>query len=80
MKNKEMTKILVDASQKIDNWDPCTCPIEDLRKHLVEVECTEDFIKAMAGRADFLRGVLSARVLSEIMNFDNRKTINEFRL
>ena len=66
MKDEEMAKILIDASQKIDHWDPCTCPIEDLRKHLAEVECTEDFIKAMNGRADFLRGVLSARVMEEI--------------
>ena len=66
MKNEEATKILIDASQKIDNWDPCTCPISELQHHIAEIECIEDFIDAMVGRADFLRGVLSARVMEEI--------------
>lgn len=67
-----IARTLLDTSIKIDNWDPCTCPIDDLRDHLTKIEQIEGFVKVIGGRADFLRGVLSARVLSEIMHFDQR--------
>lgn len=64
----EAGNILFDAVRKIDNWDPCTCQIDALLDHLADVERIEGFVSIISDRANFLRGVLSARTLHEVMS------------
>ena len=69
MKKGEMKKIgkaIVATASKIDNWSPTTCPLGELQSQLADLEQIEDLVVALSNRATYLRGVLAARMVSEL--------------
>lgn len=69
---EDIGKIFLDAVKKVDNWDPCTCPMSELQYHVEALESIECLLAAILSRPSYLRGVLSARTIHEVMNFSNK--------
>lgn len=65
--DKTVGRIFLNTVRKADNWSPTTCPIDELRQHLADLESIEDMLELLANRAVYLRGVLAARTVSAMM-------------
>ena len=67
---EQVGRILFEALRRMDNWDPVTCPLDELRDNIEMLEFIEELVTTVSLRPSFLRGVLFARVTREAATFD----------
>ena len=60
-------EIFIEAVRRTDNWSPITCQLEELEQHLNDLSEIEVFLVELAGRAPYLRGILAARTVNELI-------------
>ena len=56
---------IIGVMENIDNWNPATCVLDELRLTILEVEALEKIGASITSRADYLRGVMAGRIIHE---------------
>ena len=60
-------EVFIETVRRTDNWSPINCPLEELEQHLNDLSEIEMFLVELTGRAHYLRGILAARMVNELI-------------